>query len=112
MTHSFRSTLKRSAFVVALLVMSVSANGQGLTSMGLDYWVDFMPNYWGPAESLRLFIASPTPNVVDIEIYGGSQFPTHQIISMKGGTVTTVDLDDPQSAEAQNPEVPEYRAIH
>ncbi len=109
---SFSPTLSRFAFIIGVLAISVSANAQGLTSMGLDYWVGFMPNYWAPAEDLRLFIASPTPNIIDVEVYGGSSQPTHNLLVMLGDSIATVDLSDPGSAETRSPEVVDYRAIH
>ncbi len=118
------SWAQRITLILALLACTFSLfpltlhAQQGQTSIGTDFWVGFMPNsfYLGccPPQGCTLFIGSGTNNVVDVDVYGGSQIPNehhHQV--MAANTVWTLPAPNEANWETPNPcEVANYRAIH
>ena len=58
-------------FLCLLIPLSVSAQMQGISNLGTDFWFGFMPNYVLPADYLHIYLASPSTNHVEVEVYGG-----------------------------------------
>lgn len=59
-------------FALCFVVLATSSFAQGVSSLGTDFWVGFMPNFNVPATDIGLHIASGTDNKVLIEYYAGS----------------------------------------
>jgi hypothetical protein len=59
-------------FVLLCICCSSQIFAQGVSSLGTDFWVGFMPNFNIPAAEVALHIASGTANIVTIEFYSGS----------------------------------------
>jgi len=103
--------------ILALTAFAVRSEAQrtndGLVSAGRDYWIAFMPNYLTPATNVRIFVASGTPNRVDVDIYGGTKEPNqHFTQTMKADDIWTLTLPNPDLGETRITETPQYRAIH
>jgi hypothetical protein len=99
--------------LLCLLAPRIASAQKGVTSAGTDYWITFMPNYWSPADNIRIFIASGTLNKVDVDVYGGTLPPTqHYAQSMQPNAIWTLTLPNTELAETRIPEVPQYKAIH
>src|SRR5687767_4560126 len=102
--------------LLVLLCLSVSSQSfaQGVSSLGTDFWVGFMPNFNVPASEVALHIASGTKNTVLIEFYSGSLDgkPTStRTITLAADEAKSVSLPL-DLAENWEMEKPVYKAIH
>jgi hypothetical protein len=111
--------LIRSCFALMLLCtlcgmkpQSVQAQG-GVSSLGTDFWMGFMPDYTFPADYVRVFICSGTANHVVIQLYGGGNGGPIQslTVDLPPNTARTITLDVAK-AETRVTETPAYRAVH
>jgi len=89
------------------------AQGHGVSSLGTDFWMGFMPDYTVPAQSVYVFICSGTANTVIVETYGGGNGGPviSQRFDLQPNEAKTVNLDVAK-VETRQTEHPAYRAVH
>ncbi len=110
-------------YLIALSLLSISlfasvssVHAQGVTSLGTDFWLGFMPNSFSstccPPQAMEIFIGSGTANTVSVDVYGGNQQPVHQQKQMTANTIWTLYSPEPSPWINYNTEDPAYYAIH
>lgn len=108
--------MKRLLLLVVLLCISHSSQSvaQGVSSLGTDFWVGFMPNFNIPAAEVALHIASGTDNVVTIEFFSNSPDGTPSLFkkfTMKKDEAVSIPLPV-GDAEVWEMEKAIYKAVH
>jgi hypothetical protein len=97
--------------LAACCMMPVSANSQGLSSEGKEYWVGFMPNYITPAQAISIYVGTGTPNKIKVETYGDNgNIVSSQSITLAADQAYKFKMSVGLS-ETRDRETPVYRAI-
>ncbi len=89
------------------------AQGHGVSSLGTDFWMGFMPDYTIPVQHVYVFICSGTANTVIIDVLGGGNGGPIQSLrrTLVAGEAQTIELDVAK-VETRRTETPDYRAVH
>src|SRR5215213_3424227 len=69
--------------LAACCVTPMTAQSQGLSSEGKEYWIGFMPNYITTAQQISIYVGTGTPNKIKVETFGdGGNIVSSQSITL------------------------------